>query len=348
MDKTQGNDKPVVSVVIPTKDRVDLLAETLDSLRAQTCEAWEAIVVDDGSSDGTLPYLRETAEQEPRIRFFERTGSRSGACVARNQGFERVRADSVVFLDSDDLLAADALRGRVEFLSERPELDFGVFPCEIFRATAGDLGELLGAEPRAEADLHRFLLHEIPWITCSVIWRKAAIERLGGWNEELSCWQDWDLHARACARGLRHVKIDGQSDCFLRRANHGTIGGRARGLRDSASRCLAVESVAEEIVKNGDLDAATKKLLRNLAFYVSTGVAAKGGLDVGLACWKACRRLGVVGGASFRLGLLGLHGVRLKRIPLLRGLRWRHLFRILHGPDGGIKTYHRESDGRQK
>ena len=71
----------LISVIIPTKNRCDLLRETLDSVLAQTYPDWEVIVVDDGSEDGTLEMLESFSDE--RVRFIKRDRMLGGAPVGR-------------------------------------------------------------------------------------------------------------------------------------------------------------------------------------------------------------------------------------------------------------------------
>src|SRR5574337_278681 len=86
------------SIVIPTYNRVDLLARTLDSVWRQLFTDFEVVVVDDGSSDGTQAYLRSLGD---RIRVVQQANSGPGA--ARNAGIRTARGKYVALLDSDDL-----------------------------------------------------------------------------------------------------------------------------------------------------------------------------------------------------------------------------------------------------
>jgi glycosyltransferase involved in cell wall biosynthesis len=110
---------PAVRVVTPTKNRLVLLRETMDSVRRQSLDAWEHIIVDDGSNDGTADEVRKCAKGDPRVRFLQRTGERKGANVCRNQGLAGATADLIVFLDSDDLMRPDCLKLRVEVMNRR-------------------------------------------------------------------------------------------------------------------------------------------------------------------------------------------------------------------------------------
>ncbi len=87
-------------MVIPAYDAADTLFETPSSLRQQACQRWEAIVIDDGSSDETLATATRFGEQDDRIRVFSQP--HRGASAARNKGIGLVRFEWLLFLDADD------------------------------------------------------------------------------------------------------------------------------------------------------------------------------------------------------------------------------------------------------
>src|SRR6516164_5521191 len=125
------NGRPVVSVITPTKNRLKLLCETMDSVRAQTFDAWEHIIVDDGSVDGSSEEVSRRMASDSRIRYIRRTCEQSGANVCRNIGVAESSADFIVFLDSDDLLTPSCLAHRVELIQRNPELDFATFQAGV-------------------------------------------------------------------------------------------------------------------------------------------------------------------------------------------------------------------------
>lgn len=191
----------LVSVVIPNRDREALVVETLASLRAQTYPRWEAHVVDDSSKDGSVAAVKAMAREDRRIHSHQRTGQPGGnAC--RNEGLARSVGDWVLFLDSDDLLSPGCLAGRLRHLAEARNLDFGVFPHDHFLLKPGDLDQPFQI-PVSQDYLTRFIAFQIPWQTSGPLWRRASLDRVGGWDEGLAAGQDLDFHARALAAGLR-------------------------------------------------------------------------------------------------------------------------------------------------
>src|SRR5918993_3885046 len=96
-------ENPSVSVIIPVYNRVNLVRETLQSVIDQTYADWEAIVVDDGSTDGSYELVIKFAELDHRIKSFRRDRQPKGAPVCRNIGVTKSVGQFLIFLDSDDL-----------------------------------------------------------------------------------------------------------------------------------------------------------------------------------------------------------------------------------------------------
>lgn len=146
---------PLVSIVIPAYNEEDDLARCLDSVRHQTFGDFEAIVVDDGSQDGTLALARAIAADDPRIKVVG-LGENKGRHLARKAGVAHMQGEYVAFLDSDDELVGEDVLGRIVAGMEEQ-------PCDIFRfglqvcPEAGvdeDTARSFEAWSNAEADLH--------------------------------------------------------------------------------------------------------------------------------------------------------------------------------------------------
>ena len=195
---------PIVSVITPTKNRLKLLRETIDSVQAQSFANWEHIIVDDGSDDGTAEEVLRRAKADPRIRYIRRTGEKCGANVCRNIGIDESGAELVTFLDSDDLLKPDCLDRRVSIMRRNPDLDFAVFRAAVFRDRIGDLQRLYHLMEPGD-DLLRFLSHECVWEISGPIWRRQLLKRIGGFDEALLSMQDLEMHVRALSTRPKYL-----------------------------------------------------------------------------------------------------------------------------------------------
>src|ERR1700733_8923703 len=108
----------IVSIIIPTRNRVAFLQQALASIQGQTYTNWETIIVDDASTDGTCEWLRGLRDSRVQIIHLEEHGERS---AARNCGLARAKGEAVLFLDDDDCLEANALSRLSSELEKSPE-----------------------------------------------------------------------------------------------------------------------------------------------------------------------------------------------------------------------------------
>jgi glycosyltransferase involved in cell wall biosynthesis len=230
--------QPVVSIIVPSFNRAELIGETLDSVRAQTFADWEAIVVDDGSTDAALKTISRYEAMDPRIRTLSRNREPKGAAACRNIGLAAARGDHVVFLDSDDMLGPDCLKQRIRVMSENSGADYAVFQGLIFNVKPGDT-PLAWNVMNDETDLCRFLRGDSVWQTTGPIWKKSSVQRLGGFDEQMSSWQDADLHVRALIAGFNHlIRFDLEPNYFYRRHNLASISQKGFHNREAVASTL--------------------------------------------------------------------------------------------------------------
>src|SRR5882762_9469825 len=107
----------MISILITTMKRDDLLREALDSVLAQTYGVWEAVVVDNGKS--ALTQLLVSEYRDPRLRYV-RPPSNLGECSGRNLAFRRSNGQYICYLDDDDLLPKRSLESRLAFYKRHP------------------------------------------------------------------------------------------------------------------------------------------------------------------------------------------------------------------------------------
>jgi glycosyltransferase involved in cell wall biosynthesis len=94
--------RPLVSIITPSYNSANYIAETIQSVQNQTYTNWEMIIVDDCSSDNTEQVIHEIQQTDSRIHFFK-LDQNSGSGVARNKGIESASGDYMTFIDSDDI-----------------------------------------------------------------------------------------------------------------------------------------------------------------------------------------------------------------------------------------------------
>jgi glycosyltransferase involved in cell wall biosynthesis len=198
---------PLISFISPNFNRAEFIRATMDSLLAQTDPRWENVIVDDGSTDDSVAIIESYVAKDPRIRFFRRDREPKGACPCRNIGVEEARGKYVVFLDTDDVAAPHCAEQRIRTMEAHPDLDFGVFQAEQFEHEPGDLNVWWNVDKPDVDELTRQFLQDALCQGTGPTFKKEAFERVGGWDETLSLWQDIDLFFRLFIQGYKYGKF---------------------------------------------------------------------------------------------------------------------------------------------
>jgi len=180
---------PEVSVIIPTYNRRAMLLEAIDSVLAQSLTAFELIVIDDGSTDGTAEYLAQHAKT---IRF-ERIDHR-GPAAARNCGAALARAPLIAFLDSDDLWAPAKLERQLAFMRDNPD-------CAISQTNEIWIrnGRRVNPGMRHRKRGGNIFIDSLRTCLISMsatIMRTDLFRSLGGFDEAMMAAEDYDLWLR--------------------------------------------------------------------------------------------------------------------------------------------------------
>jgi len=180
---------PLTSVVIPCWNQAHYLGEAIESALSQSYPSLEVIVVDDGSEDNSAA----VAARFPGVRCLRQRNS--GVAAARNRGLAEAGGEYAVFLDADDRLLPDALAVGVKELEARPEAAFAAgMPRDIGRDGAV-IRE--AKQPLVTRDHYLKLLEEcFIWSGSSVVYRRQALEAVGGFNESRVAADDYELYLK--------------------------------------------------------------------------------------------------------------------------------------------------------
>lgn len=194
---------PDVSVIIPAFNAAATIGDTLDCLARQRLETWEAIVVDDGSTDDTAAIVRGRAETDARIRLL--STENGGVSTARNRGIAAASARHLNFLDADDWYPPNFLKRTMAAL-RGPDAPQAVY-TDYARVTVERLRKMTRRPLRnADQQFPLFCLH-CPIVVHSVVLDRAVLDRTGTFDSTYRMAEDWDLWMRMarCGVHFRHV-----------------------------------------------------------------------------------------------------------------------------------------------
>lgn len=174
--------RPDLSIVICTRDRADQLRGTLDSLMAmKTARSWEAILVDNASSDGTADVIRQVSEAEPRIRYFRE--ERVGLGAARDRGWREARSALISLTDDDCYVAEDYVDSVLSAFRERP--DVGVVGGRILLFDPEDARVTIDERDHPEEIPSRSFVQAGAIKGANLSFRRAALEAVDGFDPGL-------------------------------------------------------------------------------------------------------------------------------------------------------------------
>lgn len=172
--------KPLVSVIIPVYNQEKYLPKCLDSVLMQAYPHWEAIVVDDGSTDGSAAIIADYAARDSRVRVFRQENS--GQAAARNFALRQMRGDYVMFIDSDDWWLSPTMMGELVERAEREHWDIIIFGAVQIRS----LGRRKKSERLVESDSRERIFADL-----------LAYKRYPAlWNKFYAAWLWRDIQFR--------------------------------------------------------------------------------------------------------------------------------------------------------
>lgn len=208
----------LVSVVIPCYNVEDYIQDALAVTWAQTYRPIEVIGVNDGSTDATLSLLENWRATHQDIPMKVLDGPNRGAATARNIGLEAAEGEWIQFLDADDLLSPDKIADQVAQI-ERHAAPSGLVVAPYMKRRVD--GEEMLVEPFSE-DVWIGLSHTQLGITSANLFRKDAVQKVGGWNAKLKSSQEYDLMFRMLQE-QDHVLFSTKPQATLRVRPGGSI-----------------------------------------------------------------------------------------------------------------------------
>lgn len=188
----------MVSVIIPAYNSEKTIQRAINSVLNQTLKDFELLIVDDGSTDGTVRIVRELAKKDARIRFYELKSNSGGPATPRNYGVKMAQGEYVAFLDHDDEWIPEKLEEQIKLFKE----GVGIITCNLM--FINDV-----TYEKGEHGLHlfegveKFLYNPQKYVfgNSSVVIKKDIINEIGSWDENLKIFEDIDYYIRIVKAG---------------------------------------------------------------------------------------------------------------------------------------------------
>ena len=276
-----------LTIVIPYFNREQFLPRTFRSLERSTRRAARLIFVDNGSQDGSRALCEDFARRHPEQDILLLSESRSGAAIARNAGLAEVKTPWTYFFDSDDELSPRFIEQMEQTLKEHAEQNFDVIAFRtVMVHPDGSMTQRQSMFNESATD--QILMSQL--VTQNLFVRTEFLRRIGGWNEQLREWDDWEL-------GIR-VLVDGGKVLWLRDCAYHRIYLHPDSLtgKNFLTTCRGIDVAMQSVLnlcrerKKGRMDTPkSSSICRALAFryaLLSGILLREGGRIASLRFWS--------------------------------------------------------------
>lgn len=235
----------LITIVIPVYNREVTLLRTLRSIESQSVAPAEVILVDNGSTDGSPELMRQWMAGRPNVRLLHE--KKRGACAARNRGLEEVRTEFVEFFDSDDEMLPHHIADFENAIKANPDFDIYGRNIVTKRLDGSCRTEYFTAR---NAMFHHIFRSSLS--TGRIVVRTALMKTVGGWNEELTGWDDYELGIRLLLNGGKAKKISGRPSVIAYQQEDSLTGINFSSHPERWER--AMDTVRGNIIKSGRND----------------------------------------------------------------------------------------------
>ncbi len=189
---------PKISVVLPTYNGERWLAESIQSVVDQTEKDWELIIVNDASTDGTLKIAEEFAERDKRIHVITNEQNKK-LPASLNIGFAKSRGKYRTWTSDDNMFHPNALARMSTHLESHQETDLVAMNMEMVDSEGGIVIKDIGSYSLYRRNT-AFLLHDNN-VGAAFMYRKSIADRIGGYDEDTFCAEDYDYWCRIALAG---------------------------------------------------------------------------------------------------------------------------------------------------
>lgn len=188
-----------ISIILTTFNRAHLIDKMINSIKAQTHNNWECLIIDDNSKDNTKAIVKELIKDEERFQFIVKPlNKRKGLPSSRNIGIKKAKGNYIVFFDDDDIVHPQLLEFCIKSIKKYPNSDFVHYKKKSFtnKLETVLLKPLLIDVKKIETKIFEdVIIGELPLASCTVLW-KTTILQSNLFNENLMYAEEWECYSR--------------------------------------------------------------------------------------------------------------------------------------------------------
>jgi glycosyltransferase involved in cell wall biosynthesis len=261
-------DQPLISVIIPCYNYGAYIRDAIDSIRAQTYQNWEMLLVDDGSKDNTAAIAQEYVAQDARISYHYQANQ--GLSAARNTGLGLAKGEYVQLLDADDYIAPEKLALHLQTLLAQPQAAL------VFGDTYNFQHSEIVAE-RTQVQLHLQMVpmsgqgqplalhmaHDNIFLPGNPVFRKSLADQIGKFSEQLFSLEDWHFWYRGVLLGAAYVYDKRPGTEFYARTHGNNMSGNRYKMWKYKihARQLLIEQIQQQLATKATTTLALQPLL---------------------------------------------------------------------------------------
>lgn len=186
----------IVSIIIPCYNQGEYISETLDSVLKQTYNDWEAIIINDGSTDNSEAIAKQYTEKDSRITLINIPNG--GVSKARNLGMKIAKGTYILPLDSDDRIAPTYIEKAVDIFTKQKDVKLVYCQWSFFGSDCDTI-------PLKYLGYRHLLLYNS--IFCSALFRKYDALAIGGYDETMTGYEDWEFFIRLLDENSKVIQI---------------------------------------------------------------------------------------------------------------------------------------------
>lgn len=283
----------LISVIMPTYNRAELIVKALDSVWRQTYRPIELVIVDDGSNDGTARVVhgwKGTHEDKKdfQVRCFYQDNS--GSASARNYGLIESHGEFLQFLDSDDLMHPQRLE-KLTGVFHNTECDFIQTGFDGFCAECGETIEQHYGNT-SEDQLVLALKGRLWGNTLRSAFRRSLAVATGPWNESMTCFEDYEYVVRALTKSQKSVAIR-DILASARRGGGIRVSDALRTYKGRIFRIMCEAALCQGISNRVDIPLSAKKAFASRLYALGFRSNAEGWSELGKSCGELAENIDV-------------------------------------------------------